>query len=250
MIFGTVVLNDAWKRGYRAGVPQYGPADLLGTFPPDHTTLPEDERPANLDQYYGAILTLDWTLQPLARAPSDPNRALVVVIGDEDVFLDWNQNQGGGLVTLVDEADMDSYSAWTQEVHARGAGGNPKQKWESRLALRRAYYHRRIDQKTTELIDNGFEFPAGSGQVFSLSHAAQLTWLGMFQSRAALTYPVLVSTKDSMSTVSLADASDVEDFYTAGVLATRAALDTGTALKATINSAQTEVALEGVEDNR
>jgi len=248
MIFGKLTVNDDWKRGYIAGTPRLGPAALLPTFPVDHETLEPDERPVDLDQYYGAILTLDWTLMPLASAPLPPNNTLVIVMGDEAAFTAWNASNN--LVTIVDEADLGDYSDWEQASHARGEGADPKERWQSRLQGRRGYKRSKIDQRTKALIDAGFEYPPASGQIFSLSLPAQLTWLGMYQTRAALTYPVSVSTKNDQTIIELADEAAVEAFYAAGVATVRSSLDSGTALKVQLNAAGTEVDIEDIEDNR
>lgn len=56
-----------------------------------------------------------------------------------------------------------------------------------------------IDTKTRSMISIGFEYPAASGQIFSLSDSAQNSLLGLYsaaQKGGILTYPYPVSQKD------------------------------------------------------
>jgi hypothetical protein len=66
-----------------------------------------------------------------------------------------------------------------------------------------------IDTKTKSLISKGFEFPAASGQIFSLSSDAQSSLLGLYsaaQKGGILTYPYFVSQMDDKKIdISIAD---------------------------------------------
>jgi hypothetical protein len=110
-----------------------------------------------------------------------------------------------------------------------------------------------IDKHTRELIAQGFEYPAASGQMFSLSTEAQHTWTNMYVARTLLSYPISVTTFDEQDDESLADADDVVTFYTAMVTAARGHLDSGRALKNTLrDDASTDEAsiLAAVTDDR
>lgn len=111
----------------------------------------------------------------------------------------------------------------------------------------RAEKYENIDKKTQEIIAQGFTY---NSKTFSLSANAQTTYLGMYNARSVLTYPITVNTIDDTDTQDLADETEVTDFYNAGVAAVRAALDGGTALKAQVTNATTEALVEAVVDNR
>jgi len=104
-----------------------------------------------------------------------------------------------------------------------------------------------VDQKTDVLIANGFTV---AGKVFSASDAAQLKWLGIFTSRAVLTYPLLAPTKDDAEFITLADEAAVVVFYTAIVNHVQDKLKSGILLKQQIAAAADQAALDAIVDNR
>lgn len=104
-----------------------------------------------------------------------------------------------------------------------------------------------VDHKTDDLIANGFTV---AGKVFSASDAAQLKWLGIFTSRAVLTYPLLAPTKDDMEFITLADEDAVVTFYTAIVSHVQDKLKSGILLKQQIAGAADQAAFDAIVDNR
>lgn len=104
-----------------------------------------------------------------------------------------------------------------------------------------------VDDKTDALIAAGFTV---DGKVFSASDAAQLKWLGMFTSRASLSYPVTVPTIDDTEFVSLVTATDVETYYNALLARIQTVLTGGVLLKGQIAAAATKAELDAIVDNR
>ena len=108
-----------------------------------------------------------------------------------------------------------------------------------------------VDRRTEELIFEGFEYPAASGNIFSLSLEAQNSWEGLLSRRDdGITYPVTVNLLDDSGNLDLADSAAVKAFYDAGWDAVRSIKDGGTTLKTSIRAATTQVALDAVVDNR
>ncbi len=68
-------------------------------------------------------------------------------------------------------------------------------------------------------IEVGFEWPLGSGRIFSLNTEAKVMWLGFFSTtllapaKDPITYPIFVPTKDGLELYSVANRAEVEDIY-------------------------------------
>lgn len=107
-----------------------------------------------------------------------------------------------------------------------------------------------IDQRTRVLIDAGFEYPAASGQFFSLSPEAQAALASLHTRRLSLSYPVRFNTVDDAAAVSLPDAVALDAFHAASVAAIRSARDGGTTLKDQVRAATTVAEVDAVQDNR
>jgi hypothetical protein len=110
-----------------------------------------------------------------------------------------------------------------------------------------------INRKTANLIGAGsFEYPANSGKLFGMSEISQLNITGAFNSRLAVgfTYPVVFYTKNDLDSVSLADASAIEEFHAAAVAAIRTIREGGAALKAQVIAAATVEDVNAIQDNR
>lgn len=79
----------------------------------------------------------------------------------------------------------------------------------------RAHYLKTIDDQTKERILGGsFEWPAASGQFFSLTQNAQLSWQNLMLAKDALDYPVRIRTKDDKAECLLNSAEDVTLAFT------------------------------------
>jgi hypothetical protein len=109
-----------------------------------------------------------------------------------------------------------------------------------------------IDARTSVLIEEGFEFPPGSGQVFSLSPEMQRTLEGLNQERGSpeVTYPIEWNYKDNSGKILLTDPDMVRSFYLTAVGTVRARRDRGTALKDQVRAATTFLEMELLSDPR
>jgi hypothetical protein len=172
-----------------------------------------------------------------------------VVLENDANFTTW-EDANPGLATVI--ADVNTLftegwkDTWTPRVWdnilvGRGwsgaSEGNPWERYEWMLSRLKVDFYNAADARTRDLIAQGFEYPAASGQMFSLSPEAQIKWTAMYVARALLTYPVLVVTADEQTTVSLADAAAIEALYTQMVEAVRGHIDGGRALKNTLRDA-------------
>lgn len=106
-----------------------------------------------------------------------------------------------------------------------------------------------IDRRSDELLTEGFVYDS---KTFSLSVKAQSKMMGMHQIRndATVTYPIVWSTLDDGSSISLADAATVHSFVLAALGALRSVLDSGTTLKISVVAATTIVEVDAVVDTR
>jgi len=118
------------------------------------------------------------------------------------------------------------------------------------LEQARSYQNARIDINTPKVIAAA-TFVYG-GKQFSITPTAQFNTHVMWTRRneVGFAYPVVRSTKDSLSSVSLPDAAAVEAFYTASENAVRAFLDEGNALKAQVNALATVAEVAAFVDPR
>ena len=109
-----------------------------------------------------------------------------------------------------------------------------------------------IDVRTRELIAQGFEFPAASGQIFSLSSEAQrnIHWMETSRDLLEFTYPVSWNTLDDAGVLSISDSATAHNFFLAALSAYRGHLDSGTDLKDSVRAAITIAAVNAVVDSR
>ena len=105
-----------------------------------------------------------------------------------------------------------------------------------------------IDLRTDELIQAGFMY---NGESFSLSLEAQLNWIGLLSMATAnlLTYPVVISTKES-GTYDIVDINDMYSFSGQAMVAASTPIASGQALKGRILAATNEVELAAIVDDR
>ena len=113
------------------------------------------------------------------------------------------------------------------------------------LAEYKEHRHNEIDERTSELIENGFLF---DGHVFSLSTNARDNWNVIEDHKEMFTFPLEISTKDS-NTYSLAEV-DVDSFWLTGLGTIKTHYDSGRALKKLVFDAITEQEIELIIDNR
>lgn len=147
----------------------------------------------------------------------------------------------GGLLALTRE-EFAAYQATHRATYDAWAA-------PTALSALKASACAQIDQRTTELIEEGFEF---SGKRFSLSANAQNTLNGSYGLRddPSFVYPVVWNTIDDADSLSIVDSFELRAFYLTAVGTYRAHLADGTDLKAAVRGAATVAALRDVVDNR
>ena len=111
------------------------------------------------------------------------------------------------------------------------------------------YRYSEIDNRTGQLIDNGFSF---AGNTFSLSQNAQINILALDVSRndAAIIYPIEYNTLTDDVIVLVPDATTVHNMYLTALGTKKAVLDSGTVLKNQIRAAVDKAAVNVIIDNR
>lgn len=90
---------------------------------------------------------------------------------------------------------------------------------------------------TSRLSNEGFEHPAASGRIFSLSIPAQIKWLGLLVSKDSMTYPYDVPVKDDSEVYAIQDAAEVATMWGAIMTKVSTVLGAATAEKAAIDAA-------------
>ena len=109
-----------------------------------------------------------------------------------------------------------------------------------------------IDRRTGELIALGFEFPASSGNIFSLSASAQTNILALDNTRddPAMVYPINYNTIDDKDVYQVIDSATLHNMYLTALSVKKGHLDSGTSLKDLVRAATTETEVDAVVDNR
>jgi hypothetical protein len=107
-----------------------------------------------------------------------------------------------------------------------------------------------IEQRTVELFTQGFEYPAASGDFYSLSPRGQLNLVAANSLRTDLTYPSVWTTIDNTGSISFSNAAEINTFAAAGVVAMRVILEAGNALKVTVEAAIDIDAVAAIVDTR
>jgi len=106
-----------------------------------------------------------------------------------------------------------------------------------------------IDAKTDLIIGRGFVF---SGMTFSTSMEAQARMLGMLilSTNPLLQYPIIWNNLDDTGAITLPDAAMVQSFVLTGIGYYRAAIDSGSTLKAAVRGAVDIAAVRAIVDTR
>lgn len=118
------------------------------------------------------------------------------------------------------------------------------------LADYKALRYHEIDNKTGELVAQGFEYPASSGNIFSLSQNAQINISALNQSRDELSYPIIYNTIDDVNEYNVIDVTDMHNMYLTALATKKASIDSGSALKAQVRAAVDRAEVDAVIDNR
>lgn len=183
-----------------------------------------------------------FQLRKLAERVSDA-AVFGFVLGSEDDFGTWRA-ANPDKATVVADVEAEFTGSWREEWlligdhvgidYSSADLTTPITYFEALLAAMKTKIMMGIDQKTRVLIGLGFEYPAASDQMFSLSQEAQRKWTALYVAKSLLTYPVVAVTANEQTNVSLEDANDVEAFFTAMVTAVRGHIDSGRVLKNTV----------------
>lgn len=112
----------------------------------------------------------------------------------------------------------------------------------------KASRNRKIDSKTGELIDQGFEY---DNVVFSLSQNAQRNWLAIYTASMDpnMPYPVVISTAVNEE-YTLASPASISAFYWTGFAVLKGHYDSGRTLKIQANNATDHAGVDAVSDDR
>ena len=103
----------------------------------------------------------------------------------------------------------------------------------------------KIDEHVASKIALGFQWPVGTGDIFSLSIQAQIKWMGLFATTLLLpplgkiVYPLTVPTIDDLDKYDVADAAEVKDMYSHITATVAGLLEASMAPKAAVNAAVT-----------
>lgn len=95
--------------------------------------------------------------------------------------------------------------------------------------------------------DSGFEWPAGSGNWFSLSLEAQMKWFGMDTTRDVQAYPMSVSMLTEL-VYDISDAGELHDMYLTAMAAVKAHVGSCVVAKESIMSASDRTAAQAACD--
>jgi hypothetical protein len=108
-----------------------------------------------------------------------------------------------------------------------------------------------INARTEELVEQGFEYPADSGNFFALDVGARENWSGLVQAddRGLLPFPQTVGTKDFDDYV-ISDSTALANFYATALGTVKAHRESGQALRKQVRDATTRAAVDAVVDSR
>lgn len=151
---------------------------------------------------------------------------------------------------VADDADLSALTIdEATKVVSELSGAELAARQEELLTPERARAMDTIDAEMDARIQSeGFEWPADSGNMFSLSLPAQIKWNGLYNLRAVLSYPVTVSLKDDSGTYDIADAAEVEAMYATAVGMVKALLDAGTGVKNAVRGASDKANIKAAVD--
>lgn len=102
-----------------------------------------------------------------------------------------------------------------------------------------------IDMRTVQLIGSGFTF---DGSEFSLSANAQINWIGMKTLESLINWPLNITTKsDNQHSL---PQSQLNSFVGTAKGVVQAHLDSGRALKVSVNACTTTAEVDAITDTR
>jgi len=110
----------------------------------------------------------------------------------------------------------------------------------------------KINARTDELLQDGFEYPPSSGKFFPLDVQTQIRAFGCDYCRnmPEFSYPVVWNTANDYYRVELSTPEQVRAFFLTGMATLRAKIDSGTTLKDQIRAATTAAEVLAIDDPR
>lgn len=194
----------------------------------------------------GPMIEVDFDL-PDEYVPTDP-LDLAIYLEERipgSTFVEVNP-QGPPSFSMIDETNEEVPLQWGgKKIVTKIVSGED-------LESKRAARIMEVDRRTQELIDQGFEFPPNSGQIFSLSTDAQINLSTANEARELpeFVYPVEFNLKDDAGTFSVPNADTLHSMYLVALGTKRARLQSGTDIKKDLRAATDETELDAVVDNR
>lgn len=178
-------------------------------------------------------------------------------VNDEVILAEGNTTDVPSDGAVLFSPDFDTIAA-LPEHYRKIDGGIVVEKTQAekdtadaaRLAELKIFKQQDIDQKTGELIGQGW---AWNGKVFSASSNAQRYWLGLKSASELLQpadYPLEVNTLDDQETYDIADQTELLNMFATLFGTVKAQLAGGTALKKAVRATTTKAGLDAVVDNR
>jgi hypothetical protein len=191
-------------------------------------------------QYHRALDNGIWDVEP-------KNLSLAVRAALPGLPFKFRAGFDGNDLTLVEfdfVANLDPGQVATLDATVAAHKGN-----NEALAVAKQRKFEAIDNRTSELIHEGFDF---NGVTLSLSERAQIRIEGTDRARndAAMVYPIVWNSLDDSVGVQLANATDVHNMYLTALGTLRARVDSGSVLKDQVRAAVTVAEVEAIVDNR
>jgi len=106
-----------------------------------------------------------------------------------------------------------------------------------------------IDKRTEELILSGYDY-GGTLMSSSLNSQANLMAVHKDRNEAWLSYPITFSSKDNLSSISIANATELNNLYLAFLSHKKGHMDSGNVLKDQVRAATTKGAVDAIIDSR
>lgn len=187
--------------------------------------------------YTRALVDGQWNINPAA-----VRKAAHVAYPDTAFHV---QAKGVGLAVTA-TPDLSDTARLDQLVAAQAAAFDPMPPIRDRLVDA-------IDARTRDLIAQGFEYPADSGQIFSLSTAAQANWNTMAAMAAAdpaAVLPVPVPFADDSGQIVLNEVAELAAWGRTGAARVLAVRVAGSALKAAVRGYGTPAQAAAFNDGR
>ena len=139
--------------------------------------------------------------------------------------------------------DEDAYNTYVNDIH------NPANQPEvdaSNLEHEKYLRLKMVDDKSRELIENGFSY---GGKQMSLSIQAQANLAGFHNVKSIMTYPQGWTTLDDEE-YSIPTEADFDSLYLTALSRKKTVLDEGRVIKVSIKEATNLSELDAIEDNR